>query len=71
MLAQGDAWHIVNTASILGLIGGSGEGIYKVSKHGVVALSETLADELAQKGSNIQVHVLCPGWVRTEILESS
>ncbi len=71
MLAQGDACHIVNTASILGLVGGSGEGIYKVSKHGVVVLSETLADELAQKGANIQVHVLCPGWVRTGILESA
>lgn len=70
MLAQGNACHIVNTASILGLVGGSGEGIYKVSKHGVVALSETLADELAQKDANIQVHVLCPGWVRTGILES-
>ena len=71
MLIQGDACHIVNTASILGLVGGSGEGIYKVSKHGVVALSETLADELAQKGANIQVHVLCPGWVRTGILDSA
>ena len=70
MLAQGEACHIVNTASILGLVGGSGEGIYKVSKHGVVVLSETLADELAQKGANIQVHVLCPGWVRTGILDS-
>ena len=70
MLAQGDECHIVNTASILGLVGGSGEGIYKVSKHGVVVLSETLADELAQKEANIQVHVLCPGWVRTRILES-
>ena len=71
MLAQGGACHIVNTASILGLVGGSGEGIYKVSKHGVVVLSETLADELKQKEANIQVHVLCPGWVRTGILESS
>ena len=70
MLAQGDECHIVNTASILGLVGGSGEGIYKVSKHGVVALSETLAAELAQKEANIQVHVLCPGWVRTGILDS-
>ncbi len=70
MLAQGDKCHIVNTASILGLVGGSGEGIYKVSKHGVVVLSETLADELAQKEANIQVHVLCPGWVRTGILDS-
>ena len=71
MLEQGEACHIVNTASILGLVRGSGEGIYKVSKHGVVALSETLADELAQKGANIQVHVLCPGWVRTGILEAA
>jgi NAD(P)-dependent dehydrogenase (short-subunit alcohol dehydrogenase family) len=71
MLAQGDECHIVNTASILGLVGGSGEGIYKVSKHGVVVLSETLADELAQKGAKIQVHVLCPGWVCTGILDSA
>ena len=71
MLAQADACHIVNTASILGLVGGGGEGIYKVSKHGVVVLSETLADELAQKEANIQVHVLCPGWVRTGILDSA
>ena len=71
MLAQAGACHIVNTASILGLVGGSGEGIYKVSKHGVVVLSETLADELTQKGANIQVHVLCPGWVRTGILDSA
>lgn len=71
MLAQGDECHIVNTASILGLVGGSGEGIYKVSKHGVVVLSETLAAELTQKEANIQVHVLCPGWVRTGILDAA
>ncbi len=70
MLAQGDPCHIVNTASILGLVSGGGTGIYKVSKHGVVVLSEVLADELAQKGANIHVHVLCPGWVRTGILDS-
>lgn len=70
MLSQETECHIVNTASILGLIRAPGEGIYKVSKHGVVALSETLADDLTQKGSNIQVHVLCPGWVRTGILNS-
>ena len=71
MLSQETECHIVNTASILGLVRAPGEGIYKVSKHGVVALSETLADELALKGSQIQVHVLCPGWVRTGILDSS
>ena len=71
MLAQKTECHIVNTASILGLVRGPGEGIYKASKHAVIALSETLADELAQKGSQIQVHVLCPGWVRTGILDSA
>ena len=70
MLTQETECHIVNTASILGLVRGPGEGIYKVSKHGVVVLSETLADELAQKGSQIQVHVLCPGWVQTGILDA-
>ncbi len=71
MLSQETECHIVNTASILGLVRSPGEGIYKVSKHAVVSLSETLADELALKGSQIQVHVLCPGWVRTGILDSS
>lgn len=71
MLSQETECHIINTASILGLVRGPGEGIYKVSKHGVVALSETLADELALKNSQIQVHVLCPGWVRTGILDSA
>ncbi len=70
MLSQNTKCHIVNTASILGMVRGPGEGIYKVTKHGVVVLSETLADELALKDSEIQVHVLCPGWVRTGILES-
>ncbi len=51
LLAQETECHIVNTASILGLIRGPGEGIYKVSKHGVIALSETLADDLAHKNS--------------------
>ena len=72
MLTQETECHIVNTASILGLVRGPGEGIYKVSKHACwCALSETLADELAQKGSQIQVHVLCPGWVRTGILDAA
>ena len=71
MLEQETECHIVNTASILGLVRGPGEGIYKVSKHGVVALSETLADELTHMGSQIQVHVLCPGWVQTGILDSA
>lgn len=70
MLAQGSEGHIVNTASSAGLIASSGLGIYKVTKHGVVTLSETLALELAQAGANIKVSVLCPEWVNTRIMDS-
>ena len=70
MLAQGSEGHIVNTASSAGLIAGSGMGIYKVSKHGVVTLSETLALELAQRGAKIKVSALCPEWVNTRIMDA-
>jgi NAD(P)-dependent dehydrogenase (short-subunit alcohol dehydrogenase family) len=68
LLEQGDGGHIVNTASIAGLLHGGGS--YGVSKHGVVALSESLFGELAQLGPEIGVSVLCPGWVNTRIIES-
>lgn len=70
MLDQDTECHIVNTSSIAGLIAGSGLGVYKVSKHGVVALSETLAGELAERNAKIKVSVLCPVWVKTRILEA-
>lgn len=70
MLAQGSEGHIVNTASSAGLIASSGLGVYKVSKHGVVTLSETLALELAQTGAPIKVSVLCPEWVNTRIMDA-
>ena len=70
MLAQGSEGHIVNTASSAGLIASSGLGIYKVSKHGVVTLSETLALELAQRGAKIKVSALCPEWVNTRIMDA-
>jgi NAD(P)-dependent dehydrogenase (short-subunit alcohol dehydrogenase family) len=69
MEAQASEAHIVNTASIAGLITG-GLGIYTVSKHAVVALSETLYGELMEQKSKIGVSVLCPGWTRTRILDS-
>jgi NAD(P)-dependent dehydrogenase (short-subunit alcohol dehydrogenase family) len=71
MLAQNTECHIVNTASIAGLISSPGLGPYKVSKHGVVTISETLHLELAERGANIKVSVLCPGVVNTQIMESS
>jgi NAD(P)-dependent dehydrogenase (short-subunit alcohol dehydrogenase family) len=70
MLAQGSEGHIVNTASSAGLMTSSGLGIYKVSKHGVVTLSETLACELAARGAKLKASVLCPEWVNTRILDA-
>ncbi len=70
MLAQNSECHIVNTASIAGLISGTGLGVYKATKHAVVSLSETLCCELAERGSKIQVSVLCPAWVNTQIMTS-
>src|SRR5262249_12645618 len=70
MLAQDTEGHIVNTASCAGLITSSGMGIYKVSKHGVVTLSETLASELAARGAKLRASVLCPEWVNTRIMDA-
>jgi NAD(P)-dependent dehydrogenase (short-subunit alcohol dehydrogenase family) len=71
MLAQDTECHIVNTASMAGLISGPGVGAYKVTKHGVVTLSETLYHELAERGAKVKVSVLCPGIVNTRIMESA
>src|SRR6266568_4450061 len=70
MLAQDSEGHIVNTASAAGLISRPGTGIYKVSKHGVVTLSETLALELAARGAKLKASVLCPEWVNTRIMDA-
>jgi NAD(P)-dependent dehydrogenase (short-subunit alcohol dehydrogenase family) len=64
---QGEG-HIVNTASAAGLISSPWLGPYTATKHAVVAISETLALELA--GSGVGVSVLCPMWVKTRIHES-
>jgi NAD(P)-dependent dehydrogenase (short-subunit alcohol dehydrogenase family) len=71
MLAPDTDCHIVNTASMAGLISGPGLGAYRVTKHGVVALSETLYHDLAERGAKVGVSVLCPGIVATRILESA
>jgi len=64
---HGEGGHIVSTASMAGLLS-SGSQPYNVSKYGVVALSEGLRVELAPRG--IGVSVLCPGFVRTQIMTS-
>jgi NAD(P)-dependent dehydrogenase (short-subunit alcohol dehydrogenase family) len=68
MLAQAEG-HIVNTASMAGLHP-SASPIYDASKHAVVALSEDLYRMLRQMQAPIGVSVLCPGWVRTNILDA-
>jgi len=62
--------HIVNTASIAGLLGIPGAAPYNVTKHGVVALSEGLFIELELTGSSVGVSVLCPGFVKTDLMDN-
>ena len=67
MLAHNEAAHVVNTASIAGLIFNKRMNTYGVTKHAVVALSETLYLDLQEVDANIGVSVLCPGWIKTNI----
>ncbi len=69
--ANPDGGYIVNTASTSGLRATPGLGGYATTKYGVVALSESLAEELAQAGSGVGVTVLCPGPVHSNIKASS
>jgi NAD(P)-dependent dehydrogenase (short-subunit alcohol dehydrogenase family) len=66
--AHGEGGHIVNTASMAGMVSPPTMAPYNVTKFAVVSLSETLAAELAD--STIGVSVLCPGWVDTRIAQS-
>jgi NAD(P)-dependent dehydrogenase (short-subunit alcohol dehydrogenase family) len=70
MLRQGIEGHVVNTASMAGLVSSGFKSSYDVSKFGVVALSEALYQELADLDARVKVSVLCPGFVRTRIMES-
>lgn len=70
MFGQNTECHIVNTASIAGLIANPGNGIYGVSKHAIVSFSETLYQELKLAQSQIDVSVVCPGFVRTQLMDS-
>jgi NAD(P)-dependent dehydrogenase (short-subunit alcohol dehydrogenase family) len=62
--------HIVNTASMAGLVNAPNMGVYNVSKHAVVALSETLYQDLALVTDQIGASVLCPFFVPTGISQS-
>jgi NAD(P)-dependent dehydrogenase (short-subunit alcohol dehydrogenase family) len=70
MIAHGREGHIVNTASMAGLLATGMSGIYTVSKFAAVALSEVLARDLQSTGAPIGVSVLCPSAVATGIAAS-
>jgi NAD(P)-dependent dehydrogenase (short-subunit alcohol dehydrogenase family) len=71
MLAGGDEGHFVNTASMAGLTTAQFMSVYDVTKHGVVALSESMYKELTVTGAPIGVSVVCPGLIDTKIMRSS
>ncbi len=70
LLLDADAGHIVNTASLAALQGAPGMGPYCTSKHAVLGMSESLQHELTLQGSQVRVHVLAPGFLKTGIHES-
>lgn len=70
MLAQGGEGHMVNTASVAGLLSTPAMSVYNVSKHGVVTLTETLHHDLAEIGAKLKVSLLMPAWVDTGIWNS-
>jgi NAD(P)-dependent dehydrogenase (short-subunit alcohol dehydrogenase family) len=71
LLEQDTEAHVVNTASVAGLVRNSTNASYGVSKHAVVSLSESLHAELQTRGAKVKVSVLCPGPVNTDIMNSS
>ncbi len=68
ILLEQDEGHVVNTASMAGLMPGG--GIYGVTKHACRAISEALWSNLQMRGPHVGVSVLCPGWVATNIASS-
>ena len=71
LLAQDAPAHIVNTASEAAFAARAYVGVYHASKHAVLAISETVAQELEEEGTPIRVSVLCPGGVDTRVLDAA
>jgi NAD(P)-dependent dehydrogenase (short-subunit alcohol dehydrogenase family) len=70
MMSQNTPCHIVNTSSMAGLLAFMHSAPYQVAKHAVVALSENLSVSLEMQKSLVRVSVLCPGFVRTQTMNS-
>jgi len=71
MLKQNCPCYVINTASMAGLMTPTvGTGIYSITKHALIALSEALKLELARFGAQIKVLALCPGFAFTNLTES-
>lgn len=70
MLAQDDSSHIVNVASVSGLLPAYPVAPYQVTKQAVIGLTENLYYSLGGQKSKVKVTLLCPGWVKTSILKS-
>ena len=71
LLAQEEPSHIVNVCSLMGLSTAPVHGAYGASKHAVLAITETLRDELAMAGKPIGVSVVCPGPIRTNMINTA
>ncbi|NMF96344.1 SDR family NAD(P)-dependent oxidoreductase [Aromatoleum toluolicum] len=70
MLDAGEEGHVLTTASVAGLISGSGSAVYSAAKHAAVRVTEALYASLRERNAPIGVSLLCPGLVNTRIYES-
>ena len=70
LMEQPSRSHILNTSSSAGLMAGPGLAIYKVTKHAVLSLSETLYHDLMNAGANVGVSVFCPDVVKTRLRDA-
>ncbi|OHB64541.1 MAG: hypothetical protein A2168_07445 [Planctomycetes bacterium RBG_13_50_24] len=68
LLKKSESAHIINIASVVGVKGYPLQSAYTASKHALRGMTISLAEEL--RGSNIRVHVLCPGGVDTDMVDS-
>jgi NAD(P)-dependent dehydrogenase (short-subunit alcohol dehydrogenase family) len=69
MLAHGQEAHVVNTCSMTSVV--QAANMYGITKHAVIALSETLWNDLQKAGANIGVTALCPGTIATNLFHGS